>query len=281
MAGLFADKTAVITGASSGIGAALAEAFAREGANLSLLARRADRLDGIKRQCEQLGAKVLAMTADVRDRGALDAAFAQTAGQFGGVDVAIANAGYGVSGPFQKMDTAAFREQFDTNVFGVIDTIYAALPHLAERQGRVAVVGSIMGRAGMPASGPYTASKFAVVGLAESLDYDLAASGVSMTLINPGLVASEIRSVNNRGEFTGKKDPAPQFLVMPADKAARQMVRAIHRRRFELVVTGHGKLTVFAARHFPRTLRFALRRLSRGRLDKIQEAKRGGAESGA
>jgi short-subunit dehydrogenase len=131
----------------------------------------------------------------------------------------------------------------------------------------------------MPASAPYGASKFAVTGFAECIYYDLAERGVSVTLISPGLVASEIRTVNNQGIATGKADPAPAWLVMPVEKAARQMVNALYRRKPVLIVTGHGKLVVWLQRHFPRLTRLIFRVATRGRMKRIEEAKRGKLEA--
>lgn len=271
----FQDQVVFITGASSGIGAACAIEFAREGARVALAARRAERLDGVKAEIEVLGGQAIALTCDVTDRASIDAAVAETVATFGGIDVVVANAGFGVSGAAVKLETADYRRQFDTNVFGVIDTVYATLPHLRESQGRLAIVSSVMGRVGLPASAPYCASKFAMVGFAESLYYDLAELGVSVTCINPGVVTSEIRTLNNRGEQTGRSDPAPKYLAMPAEVAARKMVRAIYRRTPEYTFTAHGFLVTFINRHYPRTARFLIRKLTQGRMARVEKLKRG------
>lgn len=271
----FAEQVVFITGASSGIGAAVALEFAREGAKLALAARRADRLASVQAEIEALGAVALPLECDVTDRASIDRAVAATVAEFGHIDVVLANAGFGVSGSATRLETDDFRRQFETNVFGVIDTVYATLPHLMERKGRLAVVSSVMGRVGLPASAPYCASKFAVLGLAECLYYDLADHGVSVTCINPGIVASEIRSVNNRGEFTGKPDPASKRLIMPTEVAARKMVRAIYKKKPEYTFTGHGVVVAGMSRHFPRTTRAIVRFFSKGRIAKMERLKRG------
>jgi len=271
----FTDQIVFITGASSGIGAAVALEFAREGAKVALAARRLDRLTSVKEEIESLGTTALALECDVTDRESINRAVADTMAEFGRIDVVLANAGFGVSGAATRLETDDFRRQFETNVFGVIDTVYATLPHLMESKGRLAIVSSVMGRVGLPASAPYCASKFAVLGFAESIYFDLADHGVSVTCINPGIVASEIRSVNNRGEFTGKPDPASRRLIMPTEVAARKMVRAIHRKVPEYTFTGHGVFVSFISRHFPRTARMIIRFFTKGRIAKVERLKRG------
>lgn len=260
MAGRFQRSSVFITGASSGIGEALARAFALEGARLALAARRLERLESVRQELMPAAAEVLAVPCDVTSRPSLDAAVAQTAEAFGGIDVAVANAGFGVTGFFQDLSTADFRRQFETNVFGLLDTVYAVLPHLRASKGRLALISSVSGRVGSPASSPYVASKFAVTGLAESIYYDLRADGVSVTCIEPGFVESKIRMTDNAGRFHEDwNDPVPPWLVVPRDRAARAIVSAIYKRKPEAVITGHGKLAVWSARHFPRTVRFIQR----------------------
>jgi len=271
----FTDQIVFITGASSGIGAAVALEFAREGATVVLSARRTDRLAAVQADIEALGATSLAVPCDVTKRDSIDQAVEAAVTAFGRIDVVLANAGFGVSGATTRLETDDFRRQFETNVFGLIDTVYATLPYLIESKGRLAVVSSVMGRVGLPASAPYCASKFAVLGFAESVYYDLADHGVSVTCLNPGLVASEIRSVNNRGEFTGKPDPASKRLIMPTGVAARKIVRAIYRRTPEYTFTGHGVFVTFMSRHFPRTTRRLIRFFTKGRIAKVERLKRG------
>ncbi len=273
----FKDKVVFITGASAGIGRATAVAMAEEGAHLALAARRKDRLETLKAELEAGGARVLPLACDVTQRDALDAAVAATVEAFGRIDVVIANAGFGVSGAATKLDTPDYRRQFETNVFGALDTLYATLPHLETSKGNICFLGSVMGRMGLPASAPYNASKFAICGLAESLYYDLREKGIAVSVINPGWVASEFRSVNNQGVRATEqhKEPIPQWLVYPTEKAARDIVQCIYKRRFEAVITGHGKLALFIARHFPRSTRWFIARAVRGKLDKVERAKRG------
>ena len=198
------------------------------------------------------GARAISVRCDVTVDGDPERAVAAARERFGALDVVVANAGFGVVGPVALLTLDHYRRQFETNVFGVLRTIYAALPDVRRRRGRIAIIGSVNGHIATPGSSPYAMSKFAVRALAEALGHELAKTGASVTLVSPGFVASEIRRVDNDGVLRAETpDPVPKLLIMSADRAARQIVRAIARRRREVVVTGHGKVAVFLHRHAP------------------------------
>jgi NAD(P)-dependent dehydrogenase (short-subunit alcohol dehydrogenase family) len=177
---------------------------------------------------------------------------AATRAAFDRLDVVVANAGFGVVGPVERLTLADYRRQFETNVFGVLRTIHASVGDLKTSRGRFVIVGSVAGHVAAPGSSPYAMSKFAVRALAEALGHELAPAGVAVTLVTPGYVASEIRRVDNTGVLRVEvRDPIPAWLLVPADRAARTIVRAVARRRREIVVTGHGKVAVFFQRHAP------------------------------
>ena len=261
----FRDKVVLITGASSGIGEELALQLARAGAKLTLAARRADLLEAVVQKIAA-GAgstKPLAIGCDVTRDGDLERAVAETVRQWGRLDVAIANAGFGVIGALKKLSLEDYRRQFETNVFGVLRTIYAALPELEKARGNIAIMGSISGWGAAPATSPYAMSKFAVRALANSIRPELERSGVKVTLISPGFVESNIRRVDNRGKFhPGAKDSVPAWLVMPTDKAVRQMLRAVARGRREIIITGHGKILVALERFAPWVIRAVGKRIA-------------------
>ncbi len=230
----------------------MAREFARAGAAVVLAARRTDRLERLVTELTVAGARAIAVRCDVTVDGDPERAVAAARERFGPVDVVVANAGFGVVGPVALLTLDDYRRQFETNVFGVLRTIYAALPDVRRRRGRIAIIGSVSGHIATPGSSPYAMSKFAVRALAEALGHELSRSGTSVTLVSPGFVTSEIRRVDNEGVLRAEtRDPVPRFLVMPTDRAARQIVRAIARRRREVVVTGHGKIFVFLHRHAP------------------------------
>ncbi|MBI1847586.1 MAG: SDR family oxidoreductase [Candidatus Rokubacteria bacterium] len=248
----FDGQVAFVTGASSGIGAALARALARQGADVALAARRTDRLAGVAADVRRAGRRAVITACDVTRDGDVERAVAETLAALGRIDVVVANAGFGVVGPFESLDLDAYRRQFETNVFGVIRTLRAGLDAVKRARGTLVIMGSVSGHVGFPGSSAYCMSKFAVRALAESLRFELAPAGVSVVLISPGFVDSEIHQVDNHGlRHAEARHPAPRWLLMDADRAARQIVRAIVRRRRERVITGHGKLVVFLQRHVP------------------------------
>ena len=133
----FAGQVALITGASSGIGAALARELARQGADVALVARRADRLAVVAREIEDLGRRALVVTADVRVDGDVERAVTATQTTLGRLDVVVANAGFGVVGQVERLTLDDYRRQFETNVFGVLRTVQAALAPLRASRGRL------------------------------------------------------------------------------------------------------------------------------------------------
>ncbi|MGC8739353.1 MAG: SDR family NAD(P)-dependent oxidoreductase [Candidatus Hydrogenedens sp.] len=269
MAGRFTDQVVLITGASSGIGEATAYEFAKEGARVALIARREYRLKKVKETIIQNKGIAEFFVADVTNYEELKNAVERVIQTWGKLDVVLANAGIGVPGHILQLKVEDFRRQFETNFFGVINTIELTLPFLIKQRGRLGIVGSVAGRVCTPLSAPYCSSKFAVVALSECIYYDLKPMGVSVTLINPGFVKSEIRHKNKYGELTDRPDPVPSFLVLPTEKAGKQIVYALYHRKPELIITKHGILSIFFGRHFPKTYRFLLGILSRKSVKRI------------
>jgi short-subunit dehydrogenase len=198
------------------------------------------------------GRRALVLACDVTRDGELERAVAQVRDALGRIDVVVANAGFGVVGRVDRLTIEDFRRQFETNVFGVLRTIYATLDDLKRTRGRLAILGSVSGHLATPGGSPYAMSKFAVRALADALRNELRPAGVAVTLLSPGFVESEIRLVDNQGRLkTTDRDVVPRWLRMRSDTAARKIVTAIERKRREAVITGHGKALVFVARHLP------------------------------
>ena len=266
MASDYEGKVVWITGGGTGIGRALALEAARQGADIAVSGRRAEPLEGVAAEVRAMGRRALVIVSDVVDEAACRAAVARVVAELGRLDVAIANAGYGVSGSFERLAMADWRRQFDINVFGLLNTIYAALPELRKSGGRLALVASVMGLVTVPGQGPYAASKFAVRAIGLTLAQELHGSGVSVTTIHPGFVESDIARTDNQGRFdAARRDPRPAKLMWPADRAARVMLRAVARRTREAVFTGHGKAGAFLGKHFPGLVHFVITRSGAGK----------------
>ncbi len=181
-----ADPVFLITGASSGIGAATARAASQAGYRVVLAARSTDQLE---RLAAELGGeeRALAIRCDVTEWADQEALFAETLGRFGRLDVAFANAGFGASRGFEAESPEHWRAMVLTNVYGAALTIRAALPSLKSARGHLLLTGSVAGRRALPGS-LYSATKFAVTAMGEAARQELNGSGVRVTLIEPGMV---------------------------------------------------------------------------------------------
>ena len=210
-------KTAVITGASSGIGAALARMLHERGVNLGLASRSgADLgLDG-----------VVAPRCDVRDLDALVSLCDETAERFGGIDIVVANAGVGAYGPFLDISREHLDEMLDVNLKGTIYAIRAALPHMLSREGDVITLASEAGRRGFPNETVYCASKFGQVGFTRALDHELREHGIRCVNVCPGGVATDFALEEGRGR---SRDVLPA--MMRPEEAAEVVLFALTRPR--------------------------------------------------
>jgi short-subunit dehydrogenase len=250
--GNFSGTVTFITGASSGIGAALAREVAQQGGDVILTARRRDRLESLATEIEEMGQRALAVGCDVTRDGDLEQAVAQAIEIFGRIDYVVANAGFGVAGRFEKLTMDDHRRQFETNLFGVIRTVQVTWEHLIRSRGCLAIVGTVNSYLALPRLSSYSMSKFALHGLADSLRHELRPHGVSVIFIVPGFIETELRQVNRQGVYRPEaKDRVPKWLRLPAGKAARQIARALLRRRREKIITFHAVVTVFLQRHVP------------------------------
>ena len=252
----FKNKVAVVTGASSGIGEAVARELAGRGAKVALLARRVEALKKIEKELKKAGYTTKAYRCDVHSQAELTRTMKRIKTDFKKIDIVMANAGFGVAADFQKLTIEDYRRQFETNVFGVLRTIYACLADLKTTQGQIVLLGSIAGHIGIPGGSAYSMSKFAIRALAESLLIELAPFGIGVTLISPGFVASQIHKVNNKGIYRpDAEEGIPSWLLMPTSRAAKQIVRAIQKRKPEEIITSHGKILFLAHQYFPATFR--------------------------
>lgn len=259
-----ANQRVLITGGSSGIGLAAAQALAEEGAEVALLARNELGLAAAKRKLAESGAEAIAIPADVTDREALTAAVDEAARQLGGLDLVI-TAAVGLSfGRFTETEPEDFDATIETVLGGTADTIRAALPHLERSRGAVVAIGSIAGLMPLPGMAAYTASKHALVGFIETLRIELEESGSSVTLslVHPGAVDTPLWS--NLESSTGLLPPSPPPPTLYSAEAVAEAVLSVVRHpRDELTVGGFARSQVAFYSHFGSLGRRVMRALAR------------------
>lgn len=194
---LFDGRTALITGASSGIGTAAAYALAREGVDLALAARREERLAEIAEGIESNhGVETLVVPTDVRDEESVESMVEESVGRFGGLDVLLNNAGLGRGGDVESLSTEDYRLMQDTNVDGMFFATRAALPHLKESEGNLIFIGSFAGHFPRPSNPVYAATKWWTRGFAHSVQASVGDEGVAVSVINPSEVRTEFGSAS-------------------------------------------------------------------------------------
>lgn len=247
-------RVALVTGASSGIGRALAVRLSAQGWNVAALARREDRLRELEADAAAHGTAIVGMVGDVTDADSLAAATKATVDRWGQVDLVVANAGFAVSGPLHKLTIEDYRRQFETNVFGVLNTVYATKEPLFASKGILAIVGSVAGHVAMPYNTAYGMSKFSVRALAYGLRLEWRKKGVAVVHVSPGFVDTDIVKVANDGTVADEAvKKLPSRLVTPIDRVVPEMLEGILSRRKEVTVTRHGKVMTRFARFFPKT----------------------------
>jgi short-subunit dehydrogenase len=241
----------ILTGASSGIGRALAQQLAAEGAQLVLVARRADRLreiiDGLPADRR---ANLWSVVGDITDPQVRADAIQAALDAFGGLDFLVNNAGIGAQGRFVDADPDRARQIFDVNFFALVEMTRAAIPHLrAGRDPLLVNIGSILGHRGIPYSSEYCASKFAVRGFSEALRAELARLKIEVLLVSPGTTESEFF---DKLIEAGEKPPWPEQPPVPASEVAQRIISAMERRRHEIIPNPRGRLMVWLNRLAPR-----------------------------
>jgi short-subunit dehydrogenase len=253
-------STVIITGASMGIGRALALAWGSRGATVVLSARSADKLTEVAREVESRGGRALVIAGDVTGpahrRALVDAALAQ-----GGVDVLVNNAGRGYYATVPEIDLAALRALFELNVLAPLALTQLALSSLRERKGTVVMLSSVAGVVAAPRYAAYSASKFALEGLSMAMRAELAKDGVRVLVVRPGPVDTPFRQNAERGKHeTGYTRPDPK--AQPAEEVARRTLLAVERGRAIDETSLFVRFASVVARHAPPAMRSALARMA-------------------
>ena len=205
------DQSAIVTGASSGIGAATARALARDGANVALAARRSGRLQELAGELEgEFGADVAVVPTDVTDEAAVEALVETTVERFGGLDLLVNNAGLAQGSSVEEMTTEQYRTMMSVNCDGMFYATRAALPHLRATEGTLVFVGSFAGQYPRPFNPVYAATKWWTRGFAKSVSAEVGDDDVAVTVVNPAAVRTEF-SVEGSGDLSGEGTFAERF----------------------------------------------------------------------
>jgi NAD(P)-dependent dehydrogenase (short-subunit alcohol dehydrogenase family) len=242
-------KSVLITGGSRGLGLVMAREFLREGARVSICARDVEELNRARAELSQNGAQVLAVPCDVTDRAQVKELVDVVGERFGGIDVLVNNAGVIQVGPIEVMTIEDYEEAMQTHFWGPLYTTLAVLPEMrARREGRIVNISSIGGKISVPHLVPYSASKFALVGLSEGLRAELKKDGVIVTTVCPGLMRTgsprnAIFKGQHRAEYAwfSISDALP-VSAMKAERAARQIIAACKRGDAEVILSIQAEL---------------------------------------
>jgi short-subunit dehydrogenase len=251
----------IVTGASSGIGRALAIQLARHRCRLVLAARNVEQLASLEGEIRTHGGEAVAVPTDVAGPGDRNRLVETAVSAWGGLDVLINNAGAGAMGFFASAGEERLRRLFESNFFAATELTRLALPHLRHGKNPMIVnVGSVIGRRGVPGCSEYCATKFALSGWSEALRAELADQGIHVLLASPGYIESSFKQnlLENRVAFSWQNQRG-----MSSDRCAQIIVAAIQHRRNEVVITSQGKLLLWLNRLVPRLVDALLVRYAR------------------
>ena len=264
----FRDSVVVITGASAGIGLEVARQLSVEGASLVLAAREPATLESAAEGCRALGARAIAVPTDVGESEQCRRLMETAVETFGRIDTLINNAGISMHARFDELsDIHAVERITRINYFGSVYCTWYALPYLKRAHGRIVGVSSLTGKNGVPTRTLYAGTKHAMAGFFDSLRIELKNDGVSVTMVYPGFVATDIaeRALGADGQPLGTR-PVRKGEVMQVDDCARQIIAATASRRREVIMTKRAKLGMMIKALSPGTVdRMAERAIEQGR----------------
>ncbi len=240
----FRNQVVVVTGASSGIGKELALRLAESGALLVLGARNMAKLEAVAKTCRQKGGQATAVQMDVSDKESCRNFIEKTIEKFEKIDILVNNAGISMWSYFEAFtDLTPFEKIMQVNYFGSLYCTFYALPYLKKSKGRLVGISSLTGKTGVPTRSGYAASKHAMAGFFDTLRIELKDTGVSVTMIYPGFVATDVRkhAIGSNGKSL-EKSPLDETATMTVEKCVDLMMPAIAKRKRELVMTLKGRL---------------------------------------
>jgi short-subunit dehydrogenase len=243
---MITGKVIIVTGASSGIGRAVALALAQERARLALVARRETLLVSLAEEVRNAGGKAAVFPLDLRDRTQVEKMVSSTLEEFGRIDVLINNAGFGYLGTVEETPAAVVREIFDLNFEAPLFASQLVIPIMkAQGGGHIINISSVVGRRGLPLNGIYCATKFALQGISESLRLEVKDAGIQVSIVNPAATASEFGDHVRRGRVQAKFKPTGG--VQSAEVVAQSIVKCIRHPKLEVYPNRRSRLLTWAS----------------------------------
>ncbi len=251
------EKVVLVTGGSSGLGRAIADAFADAGAKIVIAALEADAVDEAAKEFRQRGADALGVHADITRQEDVDSLFAQTLDRFGRLDVLVNNAGRSMRGKLLDTTAEQFRNLMELNLVALVRCTRAALPHLLVQRGHVVNIGSLASKSAARWVGAYPATKFAVAAYSQQLRLELAPEGLHVLLVCPGPIARDhprlypLEGMENLPERARRAGGGVKVGAVAPPKIAKAIVRACERRKPEIVLPAKARLLFAISQLWP------------------------------
>jgi short-subunit dehydrogenase len=247
------DKVVIITGASSGIGLALAKNFAKRNAKVVLAARSYNKLIGIEEELKTFNKNILIIETDVSKESDCKNLIDNTIEKYDKIDILINNAGISMRALFESTELSVIKQLMDINFWGTVYCSKYALPYLLKSKGSIVGVSSIAGYKGLPGRTGYSASKFAMHGFLEVLRIENMKKGIHVLIACPGFTASNIRNTALAADGSQQgESPRDETKMMAAEEVAERIIQAIEKKKDRLVLTREGKLIVLFNKFFPK-----------------------------
>lgn len=248
----YTGKTVIITGASSGIGLAIAEFYSQLGANTVLAARSLDKLLEIT---SRLTSPSIAVKCDVADQAQCKELVSQAVKAFGGVDILVNNAGLSMRALFDDVDIDVLRKLMDVNFWGTVNCTKYALPYIQESKGSIIGISSVAGLHGLPARTGYSASKYAMHGFLETIRIENLHKGVHVMLVSPGFTESNVRlsALTSNGQEQGES-PREEGKMMTAAEVAKLVEKGVRKKKRLMALDFNGKATILIKKFWPALL---------------------------
>ncbi len=249
----FNGKIAIVTGASEGIGKAIALEFAIRGAKVVLASRNINKLEQVKARIENNGGTAISVQTDVSIEKDCENLINKTVSTFGKIDILVNNAGISMRANFNELKTDVIRKVMDINFFGTVYCTKYALPYILKEKGYIVGISSISGITPLPGRTGYCASKFAMSGFLKTLQLEHKKDGLNVLIVYPGFTNSEIRkNALTKDGTPQEKSPRTEEKMMSSEKLAEIIANGIEKNKTQIITTLQGKITVFFYRLFPR-----------------------------